>query len=274
MRRCHSMIRSAKFGNAAFAEFFLKREIRATNDLCYELLLSIAESSSVADLVANRTNFERMREAVMEVNDILIERTQANPQTMSSILNAEDTFVDLLVAADPTVRLMAGFAKQHLNIVKSVLTSFFTDIGLQLKVSEYGAPSLGQRLGGALSAPLGALVRKKSARLLAQYGDGRCDRKADIVFMRSLYNKENSKLRSWPKVIAYVRNCRDEADPNFARCNEIRLHVQLWAKHKKGGIEMTWHSLAQQLKLSHGKKPKSGLGPCAIPDRSWADLPR
>ena len=267
-RRSDEVVRRADAGDAALAALFAKKEIRVTNEICCELLLAIAESGSVADLAANRKNFERMRAHVMDANDMLVVRAQANPQTMSSIMNAEDTLVDLLVAADPTARLMAGFVKQHLGIVKSVLTSFFTDIGLQL--SSGGGSSLGRHLRSALSAPVGKIVRKGSEGLLVRYGDGRCDRMSALAFMRSLYDKENPKLRSWPKVIRYVRYCRDESDANFARCAEIRAQAQGWAKPVKGGVAAVWNSLTQQLKLSHGRKPKSELDLYAMPDRSWS----
>ena len=271
VRRCRGIVRAAESGDKALAALFAKREIRATNEICCELLLAVAESSSVDDLAANRANFMRLRTRVMEANDMLVVRTQANPQTMSSIMNAEDTFIDLLVSADPTVRLVAGFARQNLGLVKSVLTSFFTDLGLQLAANCGEGTSWGRRLCSALSAPVGALVRKRGEGLLAQYGDGRCERSGDISFMRSLCDKGNPKLNSWPKVADYVRCCRDESDPNFGRCAEIRIHVQAWAKREKGGVERVWRSLAQQLKLSHGKSRKGDdLGPVAIPDRSWA----
>ena len=107
-----------------------------TNDICCELVLAVAESSSSDDLAANRANFERMRAHVMEANETLAERMLTNPQTMSSIVNAESTIMDLLSSADPTVRLMAGFAKKFFPVVKSTLTAFFTDVRLQLEASE------------------------------------------------------------------------------------------------------------------------------------------
>ena len=269
-RRSDEIVRRAESKNGKLAELFTRKEIRITNEICCELLMSVAESSSVADLSANRANFERMRAHVMDANDALVSRAHLNPQTMSSIMNAEDTLVDLLVAPDPTVRLMAGFAKRHLGVVKSVLTSFFTDIRLQLEACDRGGSSWAHRLRGALSAPVGAIVRKGSESLFAQYGDGRCDRAAVIAFMRSLYNQKDPHLCSWPKVAGYVRNCRDESDVNFARCAEIRVQVQSWAKPEKGGIEKAWRSLTQQLKPANGRKRSSGLGPVKIPDLSWA----
>ena len=267
-RRSDEVVRRADAGDAALAALFAKKEIRVTNEICCELLLAVAESESVADLAANRANFERMRRHVMDANDVLLAHTQVNPQTMSSIMNAEDTLIDLLVAADPTVRLAAGFAQRYLGVVKSVLTSFFTDIALQLG-ARGGVSALGRRLRGALAAPVGAVVRRGSEDLLEQYGDDRCDRASAIAFMRTLYDKDDPRRCSWPKVVRYVQTCRDESDANFTRCADIRAQVQTWAKPVKGGAVAVWNSLTQQLKLSHGKKPKSGLGPCAVPDRSW-----
>ena len=268
VRRSDEIVRRAATAGGALSELFTKKEIRVTNELCCELLASIADSASVDDLSSNRANFERMRTHVMDANDVLVARTQVNPQTMSSIMNAEDTLIDLLVAADPTVRLAAGFAQRYLGVVKSVLTSFFTDIALQLG-ARGGASALGRRLRGALAAPVGAVVRRGSEDLLEQYGDDRCDRASAIAFMRALYDKDDPRRCSWPKVVRYVQTCRDESDANFARCAEIRVQVQTWAKPVKGGAVAVWNSLTQQLKLSHGKKPRSGLGPCAVPDRSW-----
>lgn len=269
VRRSDEIVRRAATAGGALSELFTKKEIRVTNELCCELLASIADSASVDDLSSNHANFERMRTHVMDANDVLVARTQVNPQTMSSIMNAEDTLIDLLAAADPTARLMAGFAQQHLGVVKSVMTSFFTDLGLQL--ADGGRrPSLGRHLRSVMSAPVGAMVRKGSESLFARYGDGRCDRASILAFMRTLYDKGNPKLCSWPKVVRYVRNCRDEEDANYERCAEIQVRVQTWAKRQKNGIEKIWRSLAQQLKLSHGKKPRAEFAPVAIPDRCWA----
>lgn len=268
-RRSDEVVRRADAGDAALAALFTKKEIRVTNEICCGFLLAVAESESVADLAANRANFERMRRHVMDANDVIVARTQVNPQTMSSIMNVEDTFIDLLVAADPTVRLAAGFAQRYLGVVKSVLTSFFTDIAIQLD-ARGGVSALGRRLRGALAAPVGAAVRRGGEGILARYGDGRCDRASAIAFMRTLYDKDDPRRCSWPKVVHYVQTCRDESDANFERCAEICAQVQTWTKPAKGGAVAVWRSLAQQLKLSHGRKPKSGLGPCEVPDHSWS----
>lgn len=267
--RSNEIVRCASTDKKALLALFKKKEIRVTSEICCELLMSIAASSSVEDLRTNRENFKRMRKQVLKANDALALCLQSNPQVMSAIMNAEDTFIDLLMAADPTVRLMAGLAQQYLGVVKSILTSFFSEIGLRIEEKLCGGSSWGGRLRNSLSAPLGSMVIKKGAALFSQYGDGRCDRSADIAFMRSLYDKE-SNLRSWPKVIAYVRSGCGEADGNFARCAEIRAHVQAWAKKEKGGADRVWRSLAQQLKLSHGRKPPAEFSPVAIPDRNWA----
>ena len=249
------------------AKLFSRKEIRVTNEICCELALAVADSESVDDLVVNGENFERMRAHVMAANETLVGLTLSNPQTMSSIMNAEDTLIDLLVAADPTVRLMAGFAKKYLPVVKSTLTAFFTDIRLQLEAVK---DRCGRRLLGALYAPVGAMVIRNSRGLLQLYGDGRCERLAALAFMRTLYDENSPERCSWPKVVNYVRTCSDRTDPNFARCVEIRLLVKERARKVKDGAEKVWRSLAQQLKPANGRKRGSGLAWSAIPDRSWS----
>ena len=122
VRRSDQIVALAETPDAELSRIFSRKEIGVTNGICCELALAVADSESVDDLAANRENFERMREHVMAANEALAERTTANPQTMSTIMNAEDTLINLLVAADPTVRLMAGFAKKYLGVVKSTPT--------------------------------------------------------------------------------------------------------------------------------------------------------
>lgn len=128
IRRSDQIVALAETPDAELSRIFSGKEIRVTSGICCELALAVADSESVVDLAANRENFERMRGHVMAANEALAERTTVNPQTMSAIMNAEDTLINLLVAADPTVRLMAGFAKKYLGVVKSTLTAFFTDL--------------------------------------------------------------------------------------------------------------------------------------------------
>ena len=136
VRRSDQIVALAEKPGAELSRIFSRREIRVTNGICCELALAVADSESVDDLAANRENFERMRRHVMAANEALTEHMLTNRQTMCSIVNAENTLINLLVAADPTVRLMAGFAKTFLPIVKSVLTAFFTDIRLRLEAEE------------------------------------------------------------------------------------------------------------------------------------------
>ncbi len=158
-------------GGGLTSGLFSRKEIRVTNGICCELALAVADSGSGDGLIASREMFERMREHVMEANDALAEHMLTNQRVMNSIINVESTLINLLVAADPTVRLMAGFAKKFLPLVKSVLTAFFTDIRIQLEADEGGKRS--HKLLGALSAPVGALVLRECERLLRRYGDAK-----------------------------------------------------------------------------------------------------
>ena len=271
VRRCHAFVACAESKGSELSKMFSRKEIRVTNDICCELVLAVAESQSVDDLAANGTNFERMRAHVIEVNEMLAERTLSNPQTMSSFMNAESTLIDLLASADPTVRLMAGFAKKFLPVVKSTLTAFFTDIRLQLEASE-GRTDCGlwRLVHGSLADLIGRKVMSECSRLFAQYGTAKNARKAIIAFLQSIYDKDDPRFSSGAKVIAYVRSCRDESDPNYPRCAEIRMQVAALARRGADGVDKVWNSLSVQIRPSYARRRSPRLGPVPIPSRSWA----
>ena len=273
VKRSDEIVALSERQGAALSRIFSRKEIRVTNEICCELALAVADSASVDDLVANRENFERMRAHVAEANETLAERMTANPQTMSAIMNAEDTLIDLLVAADPTVRLLAGFAKKFLPILKSALTAFFTDIRVQLELGERKGPGgIWRIFGGSLAELVGKRVVSEFAEVFARYGTPRDDRKSIIGFLRSLYDKNDPRLSSGAKVIAYVRGCTDAEDPNFERCAEVRMRVAALARNNPDKVEGVWNSLAVQMKPSYGRsrRKSAGLGSVPIPERSWA----
>ena len=244
IRRSDQIVALAEKSDAELSRIFSRKEIRVTNVISCELALAVADSDSVDDLIANRENFMRMRKHVMAANEVLVERTTANPQTMSSIMNAEDTLINLLVAGDPTVRLMAGFAKKHLGVVKSTLTAFYTDLRLQLVTAEgKGGGRVGRIVREALSAPVGSLFLLREGGLLERYGDARFARKRVIAFVRKVYRESDPKTRSWTGAVRYVRSSND------GQCAEIRKTVAGFAKPGEDGLEKAWNSIRQQAKV-------------------------
>ena len=244
VRRSDQIVALAETPDAELSRIFSRKEIGVTNGICCELALAVADSESVDDLAANRENFERMRERVMAANEALAERTTANPQTMSTIMNAEDTLINLLVAADPTVRLMAGFAKKYLGVVKSTMTAFYTDLRLQLETAEgKRGGRVGRIVRETLSAPVGSLFLLREGGLLERYGDARYARRGVIAFVRKVYRESDPKTRSWAKTVEYVRTSRER------QCAEIRKTVAGFAKPGTEGLEKAWKSICQQAKV-------------------------
>ena len=244
IRRSDQIVALAEKSDAELSRIFSRKEIGVTNGICCELALAVADSESVDDLVANRENFMRMRKHVMAANEALVERTTANPQTMSSIMNAEDTLINLLVAGDPTVRLMAGFAKKYLGVVKSTLTAFYTDLRLQLATVEgKGRGRVGRIVREALSAPVGSLFLLREGGLLERYGDARFARKRVIAFVQKVYRESDPKTRSWTGAVRFVRSSHD------GQCAEIRKTVAGFAKPGEDGLEKAWNSIRQQAKV-------------------------
>jgi len=106
---------------------------------------------------------------------------------------------------------------------------------------------------------LAAHVTAEADRVIATFKGTPKTREEVVAFVRSLYDKNNPRLSSLPKVVAYVRSLKDRDDPNFAQCAEVRVLVQGLAKKVKGGVDATWRSIAQEAKLSHGKKKSTGM---------------
>lgn len=237
--------------------FFAGKELRVTIDTCCALLHAVADSSSAADLEACHDDFAKMREHTVAANNSVLRRTHDNPHAINALLNGEATLYTMLLSADPTVRLIAGIAKQNIGIVKDLLLSTFTDIRLQLEGPEAPMKERLDRVLVTLKDPLAALIIAKSVKLLRRYGreDAPITSKREVVrLLRMLYDKDNPQRSSYPKVAHYARYCNDVNDPNFDTLLKVRRSVESWAKKEAHGVDMAWHTLTQALKPSNDTK--------------------
>ena len=254
IRRSDEIRAASDDPNGKPSQFFAGEGLRVTIDTCCELLDAVTDSTSAADLEACHDDFDEMREHTVTANTSVLRRTYANPHAVNALLNGEATLYSLLLAADPTIRLLAGFAKLHIGIVKDVLLSTFTDIRLQLEGPEEPMKERINRALIVMKDPVAAMIIAKSAKLLRRYGREDApiaDRRQIIRFMRKLRDKNNPVLSSYPKVARYVRFCDNEQEPNFDRFLEIRRAVESWSRKESGGVDKSWHTLTQALKPSN-----------------------
>jgi len=74
--------------------------------------------------------------------------------------------------------------------------------------------------------------------------------------MKSLYDTGDPEFNSCPKVVNFVRTCKNAHDPYFNQCARIRSLVKTFAKKERGGEERVWRTFAQELKPSHARCSK------------------
>lgn len=214
-------------------------------ETCSKFLIAVADAEK-AELKSAKASFVRMRNHVMSANAAIARRLGDNQHILNGVVQVEKTAFALLIKGDLTVQFLAGFAKGQLPLVRTVLTAAMTDVRKQLEAIE-----LGEQVA-IKSLSLDALQQITTA--VRGVPD---DRAETIAFMRMLYGTGGAEFHSYPKVVNFVRTCRDEKSPYFDRCAQIQALVRKWAKKEKDGIQKVWRSLTQELKPSHGKSRKS-----------------
>ena len=99
--------------DAAASGIFSKKENARTADLCIAFMEAVAGTSSVEDIRAARQDILRLQDHVLAANEAVADRVRENPQVLSSFVNGLHTLFRLLLEADPTIRVVAGFASEH-----------------------------------------------------------------------------------------------------------------------------------------------------------------
>lgn len=242
--RCDEITDFAKNPEHRLSERFSPACILRFNETGIEFITAIAESESVRDLVAARKTFKLAGERVMRANRAIISRLGADHHVVDGVMCCEETFFDLLVRADPTVRVLTGLATSHRTVIRIALTAAMTNVRKQLERIERKDE---------------VTVRTFTLSALQQIVDavkGRPEKAWAMSFMRSLYGSGKDEFRSCRKVVAFVRTCKDESSPYYDQCTRIQSLVRKWARKEKGGDARIWNTFAQELKPSHGKSGK------------------
>lgn len=108
---------------------FAGKEVRKTVDICVCFLTAVADCP-IDTLIPSHTKIVLvLRDEVLATNGVLAGLTRLNPSVINGISVCESTLFDLLLKADPTLRIMAGIAESHLTLVRAVLTAAFTGLG-------------------------------------------------------------------------------------------------------------------------------------------------
>ncbi len=138
---------------------FSKKENVHTTEISIAFMEAVAGTSSIDDIRALKPEIVRLRDQVLASTEAVADRVRDNPLVLSGFVNGLQTLFRLLLDADPTIRVVAGFAAEHKSVVRSVFMAFLTDLRHQLVLSEgvrgnrlaEGAESLVNGLGTLLS---------------------------------------------------------------------------------------------------------------------------
>ena len=245
-KRCDEICIHAADPKNLLSECFSLARTVCINESCGQFLLAIAESESIADIIAARKALERLKERVLQANRKIAARLGDNQDILEGVACCEETFLRLLLEGDPTIRIVAKFAASHLTVIRIVVMSALTSLRKQLENIE--------RSG---EVKVRTFSFKALQQLLAAIRGRPADKAEALDFMRSLYNTGDREFDSCHKVINYVRTCTYAHDPYFNQCVRIRTLVKTFAKKDRAGEERIWRSFAQELKPSHAKCRKA-----------------
>ena len=276
--RCDEIVAAAEAGKDV-SDLFTPREITVSNRICIDLALAVANSESADEIAAHRELFIEMERHVMAANAVIAARTASNEYLMNAVRQIETTVLGMLIAADPTVRILSGFAAKHLSIVSQTLTAAYTGIYDTLVESEGRPQKRRAALARCLANPLGSVVAAQAASVLRRYGKDFPSCTDDVIaFICQVRYDRSLKLPSLKKACEFIRSCSDPKLQLFAACSRVNAYVTSYAKRTGKNVDTLWRSLcqlakpselAQRAKRMAVREKSSAPGPVPIPDRSW-----
>lgn len=220
--RAREMQLAAENSREALIKLFTRHEARVTSDVA----IGFATTSLTLgqDKIENeRELILKVREQVLLTNDLIASYTQSNPHLLTGFTNLENTFFNYLLDGDRT--MLPNITLRGVAFITPIFRSPIFAAFEQIRIALTGGKA----------------------------SDGLGSRKDVIAFMRSLYDKKDPQLNSYPHIANFVRTCNDPHDPRFNEFVQIRVLVREWASKTADGEDKVWRSLAQEIKPSHRK---------------------
>ena len=276
--RCDEIVATAEAGKDV-SDLFTPKEITVTNRICIDFALAVAKSESIDEIAAHRETFIEMERHVMAANAVIAARTPSNEYLMNAVRQGETTILGMLVAADPSIRILSGFAAKYLSIVSQTLTSAFTSIYDALVEYEGYPQKRRAALARSLANPIGTMVFNQAAAVLKRYGKNFPSCTDDVIaFICQVRYDRSLNLPSLKKACEFIRSCSNPKLQLFAACSRVNAYVTSYAKRTGKNVDTLWRSLcqlakpselAQRAKRMTAREKSSAPGPVPIPDRSW-----
>lgn len=169
--RCDEIAAMAVDSGKSLSAAFSKKENVRTADISIAFMEAVASTSSIDEVRMHKSDIENLRDHVLTTNEAVADRICDNPLVLSGFVNGLQTLFRLLLDADPTIRVVAGFACEHKGVVRSVFMAFLTDLRHQLESSEGVRQNRLARGAESLVNGLGTLLSRRMTSTLEQYAE-------------------------------------------------------------------------------------------------------
>lgn len=135
------------------------------------LLKALAGMNSAEELPAFRELIARVEKRVYAADKAVAARIGGSPHVVAGFINAQKTFFRLLKDGDPTMRVLAGAAVDHLGTVRSIILGMYAEIHHQLQLAEGIHPNPLLRGVEKVVSGLGGLLGQQIAETFERYAD-------------------------------------------------------------------------------------------------------
>ena len=150
---------------------FALHEREKTWQINAALLKALSGMSSVEELTALQEKISRVEEQVYVADEAVAARIGGDPRVIAGFMNAQRTFFRLLTDADPTVRVLAGAAVDHLATVRSIVMGMYAEIHQQLQIAEGIVTHPLLRGVEKMVSGLGGLLGRQIAETFSRYAE-------------------------------------------------------------------------------------------------------
>lgn len=212
VRVCDDIVRTIEERREEASGLFSPKKRRMLTRLCLEFAFALAETPSNR-LAQTRGDILRLRQHLVAANDAIASLLDADPKTIGGIAACEETLIELLLEANPAVRILAGLVKERPTTVHLTLSLAFSDLRQQLE-DAVGCPSSPlSRIAHRIAATVIRLLLPEIRKILKSYGEAQARDAAE--------RRKTSELILW-----YASGNDPRFKPRDGRCTSaIKDHM-------------------------------------------------
>lgn len=170
VRVCDDIVRTIEEHREKAAGLFAPKKSRGITRLCLDFAFALAETPS--DRMAQmHKDILRLRQHLVAANDAIAGLLDADPKTIGGIAACEETLIELLLEANPAVRILAGLVKERPTAVRLTLSLAFSDIRQQLEDAVGCQSSPLPRIAHRIASAVVRFLLPEIRQILKSYGE-------------------------------------------------------------------------------------------------------